>query len=157
MKAFYCLLLFVGLALGQQPGKPPFKIAITIEDSTFVAGNDVWINVSLTNTSDHEVYEGVMYMEGIDLDTTLRFEVRDEHGNLVPKITSAHPELAPGSVRFRTIRVGETITQQQRVSGQYDMRQPRKYTIQVSRGVSDNPKDDIKSNIVTVTETNNKR
>ena len=157
MKAFYGLLLFVSLALGQQTGKPPFKIAITIEDSTIVAGNNVWINVSLTNTSDHDVYEGVMYMEGIDLDTTFRFEVRDEHGKLVPKITSPHPELAPGSVRFRTIRVGETLTQQQRVSGQYDMRQPGKYAIQVFRGVSQNSKDDIKSNIVTVTVTDKKR
>jgi len=33
------------------------------------------------------------------------------------------------------------------------MRKPGKYTIQVSRGVSDNHMDDIKSNIVTVTVT----
>ena len=41
------------------------------------------------------------------------------------------------------------------MSALYDMRKPSMYTIQVSRGVSGNPKDDIKSNIVTVTVTPN--
>ena len=87
-----------------------------------------------------------MYKDGIGLDSTFRFEVRDEHGNLVPKRTYPYEELRTGKVIFRTIRTGETLTQNQTVSAQYDMRKPGKYTIQVSR-------DDIKSNIVTVTVT----
>jgi len=132
-------------------GENPFKIAITAENPTIAAGGDVSIKVSLTNTSNLAVYEGVMYMNGIELDSTFRFEVRDEHGKLVPKRTYPHEELRTGKVIFRTISAGQTLTQEQRVSALYDMRKPGKYTIQVSRGVSDNPKDDIKSNIVTVT------
>ena len=153
MQVFYCLLLFVSLALCQQSNNPPFKIAITTDSPTVVAGSDVWIKVSLTNTSDHDVDEGVMYITEINLDTTFRFEVRDEHGKLVPKRTYPHPELGySGSVIFRTISRGETLTQDQRVSALYDMRKPGKYTIQVWRR---NPEYDIKSNVVTVMVTPN--
>lgn len=154
MTVLYCLLLFVNLTLGQQSSNPAFKIAITAESPTVVADSDVWIKVSLTNISNQEIKEGVGYISGIDLDSTFRFTVRDEHGKLVSKRTYPHQELgSPGSVRFRTISQGETLTQDQRVSALYDMRKPGKYTIQVSRRLSDDPKDDIKSNILTVTVT----
>jgi len=131
-------------------GVKPVALVIAARNSTVVAGADVSIEVSLTNTSNQDVPEGVMYMDGIGLDSTFRFEVRDEHGDLVPKRTYPYEELRTGKVIFRTIRARETITQTQTVSAQYDMRKPGKYTIQVSR-------DDIKSNIVTVTVTPNGR
>ena len=152
MHILYCFCLIVSLALCQQPKNPPYKIAITAENSTVVAGTDVSIKVSLTNTSDHDVREGVMYERG-NLASIFRFEVRDEHGEMVPKRTYPHPELGyPGSVRFITISRGETWTQSQEVSAVYDMRKPGKYTIQVWKR---NPDYDIKSNIVTVTVTPN--
>ncbi|HEY8186313.1 MAG TPA: hypothetical protein VIF64_09605 [Pyrinomonadaceae bacterium] len=155
MTPFYCFFLLVSLAFGQQPSQAPFKIAIAAENRTIVAGAEVSINVSLTNTSNQDINEGVMYKDATGLDSTFRFEVRDEHGKMVPKRTYPHPELATGSVKFRTISAGQTLTQSQPVSALYDMRKPGKYTIQVSRRVSDNPRDDIKSNIVTVTVTPN--
>jgi hypothetical protein len=153
MQIFYCFYLIVSLALCQQANNPPFKIAITAESPTVVAGAEVSIKVSLTNTSGHDVREGVRYILG-GVNTSYQFKVRDEHGRLVPKRTYPHPELGfPGSVNFRTISPGETITEDQEVSALYDMRKPGKYTIQVSRRVSDNPKDDIESNTVTVIVT----
>jgi hypothetical protein len=150
MTALYCFFLIVSFALGQQPNNPPFKIAVAAESPIVGAGSDVSIKVTLTNISDHDVNEGVAYMSGIDLDSTFRFEVRDNHEKLVPKRIYPHPELATGSVRFRTIARGETYTQDQLVSALYDMRKTGKYTIQVWRR---DPKYDIKSNIVTVTVT----
>ncbi len=96
MQAIYCFLLFVNLTLCQQSNNPPFKIAISAGSSTVVAESDVWIKVSLTNTSNQDVKEGVMYKAGIDLETTLHFEVLDEHRKSVPKITSPHEELRGG-------------------------------------------------------------
>jgi hypothetical protein len=152
VNVFYCFCLSVGLALCQQSNKPSFKIAITSAPATVVAGAEVSIEVSLTNTSDHDVYEGVGYERG-NLASIFRFEVRDEHGKLVPKRTSPHPELGHmGSVRFSTTHRGETWTQNQEVSALYDMCKPGKYTIQV--WIRD-PDYDIKSNIVTVTVTPN--
>jgi len=153
MQVFYCFFLVVSFALCQQSNNPPFKIAITAEDSTIVAGAEVSIKVSLTNTSNQDVYEGVMYKDGIGLDSTFRFVVRDEHGKLVPKRTYPYEELRSGKVSFRTIAAGQTLTQLQPVSALYDMRKPGKYTIQVSRGASDHRVS--KSNIVTVTVTLN--
>src|SRR5205823_2446105 len=118
---------------------------------TVVAGADVVIKLSLTNISHQALYEGVMYMDGIYLDTSFRFDVRDESGNLVSKRNYPDEELRTGKVIFRTIYAGETLTQDQRVSARYDMRKPGKYTIQVYRQLSYDPNDVIKSNIVTVT------
>jgi hypothetical protein len=153
MTLLYCFFLIVSFAFGQQPSQPPFKIVITAEKPTIVAGSEVSINVDLTNTTNQDVTEGVMYKDGINLDSTLRFEVRDEHGKLLPKRSFPNEELRTGSVVFRTIRAGQTLTQPQAVSMLYDMQKPGKYTIQAFRRVSKDPKDDIKSNIVTVTIT----
>src|ERR1051326_8705170 len=111
-------------------GVKPVALVIAAPSSTIVAGADVSIEVSLTNTSDQDTPEGVMYMDGIGLDSTFRFEVRDEHGDLVPKRRYQYEELRTGKVIFRTIRAHETITQTQTVSAQYDLRKPGKYTIQ---------------------------
>jgi hypothetical protein len=121
-----------------------------VESSAVTTGDDVTIDVSLTNTSNQVVSEGGMYKSGIELDSTLRFEVRDEHKKPVPLRTYPNEELGAGSVRFRNFKPGETTTQHQRVSALYDMRKPGKYTIQVWRR---NPDYEIKSNIVTVTVT----
>jgi hypothetical protein len=153
MTAFYGLLMVVSLALWQQPNQPPFKIAIAVESSTVPVGSEVTLDVSLTNTSNQDVSEGAMYMDATGLDSTLRFEVRDERGKIIPKRTYPHPELATGSVKFRTIAVGQTLTQRQIVSALYDLRKPGKYAIQGFRRISDNPNDDIKSNVVTITVT----
>ena len=127
-------------------GVKPVALVIAAPDSPTVAGADVSIKVSLTNTSGQDVPEGVMYQDGIGLDSTFRFEVRDEHGNLVPKRIYPYEELRTGKVIFRTIAAGQTLTQIQTVSAQYEMRKPGNYTIQVSR-------EDVKSNIITVTVT----
>jgi len=148
MTAFYCVVLFINLGFWQHTA--PFKIAISTDKTTVVSDMDVVVDVSLTNTSDRDVEEGVMYKQGIELDSTLRFEVRDDHGELVGKRVYPHEELRPGKVTFRTIKAGETLTQSQPVSALYDMRKPGRYTIQVWRR---NPEYDIKSNIVTITVT----
>jgi hypothetical protein len=156
MHVFYCLLLSATVALCQQSNNPPFKIAITAESPTVVAESDVWIKVSLANNSNHDLDDSGSYLTEINLDPNFRFEVRDEHGKLIPKRTYPHPELRTGYPVNRSISPGQTFTQEQRVSALYDMRKPGKYTIQVSRRASENPKDgEIKSNLVTVTVTPN--
>ena len=150
MTAFYCFALFISLGFWQAPNTAPFKIAISTDKTTVASGDDVVVDVNLTNTSNKDVEEGVMFKQGISLDSTLRFEVRDDRGKLVAKRTYPHEELRPGNINFRTIPAGQTLTQPQPVSVLYDMRKPGKYTIQVWRR---NPDYEIKSNIVTVTVT----
>jgi hypothetical protein len=154
MSLIYCFFMAMSLALSQQPKQPPLKIAIISGNSTVVSGTDVWIKVSETNTSNQDLDDSGRWTEGMTLDPHFQYEVRDDHGKMVPIIKQPHPELGSlFSVRFRTIAPGQTLTQEQELTERYDMRKPGKYTIQVSRRISNNPKDDIKSNIVTVTVT----
>jgi len=150
MSIFYCILLVMSLGFWQQPSQAPFKISIETEKSAVVAGEDVLVNVSLTNTSNQNVEETVMYQDGIRLDSTFRFEVRDQHGKLVPKRVYPDEELRSGSFSVHSIPAGRTLTQSQPVSTLYDMRKPGKYTVQVWRP---DPVYEIKSNIVTITVT----
>ena len=148
------MLLFVTLTFCQQSNNPPFEIVITAESPMFVAESEVWIKVSLTNTSYQDLDDSGSHFSGIDWDPNFRFEVRDERGKIGSKKNVPHPELRTGNPVNRSISSGQTFTQEQRVSALYDMRKPGKYTIQVSRRASDNPNDgEIKSNIVTITVT----
>jgi hypothetical protein len=132
----------------------PFSINISGETPVVRAGSDVYINVHLTNTSNHDLDDSGSIDDMIGLDPNLLFAVRDTRGRLVPKRVYKHPELASGSPVNRTVRPGESISEEQRVSGLYDMSRPGQYVIQVSRRVSDNPKDGVlKSNTITVTVT----
>src|ERR1041385_1808428 len=101
MMPFYWFVLFISLGFWQQPNTAPFKIVISTDKWTVVSGADVLVNVSLTNTSNRDVEEGVMYKAGIELDSTLRFEVRDDHGKLVPIRAYKHEDLRPGKVVFQ--------------------------------------------------------
>jgi hypothetical protein len=150
MSIFYCILLVVSFGSWQQPNQAPFKISIATEKTTVVTGADVLVDVSLTNTSNQNVEEGVMYQTGIGVDTSFRFEVRDQHGKLVPKRVDPEEGFRTGSVRFRTLGAGQTLIQPQPVSTIYDMRKPGKYTVQVWRP---DPNYEIKSNRITITVT----
>ena len=152
MSIFYCILLVISFGFQQQESQAPFKISIATEKSTVVAGADVLVNVSMTNTSNQNVEETVMYQDGIGLDSTFRFEVRDEHGKLVPKRVYPNEEYRTGSFRVHTIPAGRTLTQPQPVSALFDMRKPGKYTVQVWRP---DPNYEIKSNTITITVTVN--
>jgi hypothetical protein len=137
-----------------QPVQKPFSISISAETPVIKAGSDVWINVHLTNTSNHDLDDSGSIDNMIGLDPNLLFAVRDTRGKLVPKRVYKHPELAGGSPVNRTVRAGESISKEQRVSRLYDMSRPGQYVIQVSRRVSDKPKDGMmKSNTITVTLT----
>ncbi len=154
MRTFHSLLLSIALTLSQQPNKPPFRIAITAESPSIVAGADVWIKVSITNTSNQDLDDSGGFSDTTRLDPNLQFDVRDESGKLVPKRTYAHPELDTGMPINRSISPGQTLTQEQRVSALYDMRRPGKYVIQVSREIPKRLRGGtIKSNTITVSVT----
>jgi hypothetical protein len=90
------------------------------------------------------------------LDRAYEYDVRDDGGNLVPKAVRSAPEEGNGwSGIPRAIKPGETCEARGgSIDHLYDMTRPGKYTIQVSRRISNDPKDGVvKSNIITVTVT----
>ena len=55
MQVFFCFLLLTSLTLCQQSSNPSFKIAIAAGSPTVIAEGEVWIKVSQTNTSNHDL------------------------------------------------------------------------------------------------------
>ena len=146
-----CLASAIATLAQSHLGGQPFRIVIEAEHAEVKVGSDVWLKVSLTNNSDHDVDMSGGLNLSIGLDPNYIFEVHDDRGNLVPKRAYPHPELAPGMPVNQTVKPQKTLTEEQRVSALFDMRKPGKYLIHVSRRTSDNPKDGlIKSNEVTV-------
>jgi surface-anchored protein len=143
---------FAALASGTAP--QPFKISISTEKSEVKAGTDVWVKVSVTNTSNHVMDMSANINDMIGVNPNYTFDVRNSAGTPAAKRTYKHLELATGSPIFRSLKPGESLTDEQNLSRLDDFSQPGQYQIQVSQRVSDNDKDGvIKSNTITVTVT----
>ena len=132
--------------------KQPFTIVIVAEKDTVAAGADVWIKVTLTNTSNADLDDSGNISGRTGLDPNFQFDVRDEKGDLVAKRRYEHPELDTGNPINRTLKPGESVTQEQRVNTLYDMTRAGKYSIQVSMAVPEAlGKGVVKSNVIAVT------
>lgn len=156
MRILFAVLLSAScttLALKQDHStRKPFTIVISCENPIVKAGAEVWMKVQLTNNSDQELDASGGFSDLTGLDPNFLFDVRDGRGHLVSKRMYQHPELESGHPVNRTVKPGATLEQEQRPSRLYDMSRPGKYVIQVSRRVSDNPRDGaIKSNRIWVT------
>lgn len=137
--------------LSSRASERPFSIVITAAAPTVKAGGDVWIKVKMINTSTHKVDCSVAASNGIDL--RYNFDVRDESGSPTPKKLSRHPELeGAGSLRTCTLQPGQSTTADDNlISRLFDISRPGRYTVQVSRAASDDPKDGVvKSNEITI-------
>jgi hypothetical protein len=135
-----------------KPPKAPFSISISAEKQAVEQGSLVSIKIRLTNTSNHEMNASGSYFDGAD--ASYRQEVWDGAGNLAErdqtgqqqKVASLH-----GHIKLRTLKPGESAESVSGISPQYDLSRPGQYVIQLSRPISDNPKDGVvKSNKIVV-------
>jgi hypothetical protein len=157
VKTIFVLLLIASCIMpdvGQgQATSRPFTIAISAEDSVVKAGSDVYLTIRMTNTSKHDLDCSVSDNSMLGMDVKYQYDVRDNTSNLVREKVFKHPELATGHFRLCTIKPGETATSGGNlITKRFDLSRPGEYIVQVSRAVSDNPKDGIvKSNAITIT------
>jgi len=145
----------LGPAQGHPP-KEPFMIQIIAAGQTVKVGTGVDIEILLKNTSAEPLSCSANISDLTGQDPYFRFDVRDDHGHLVPKRVYPHPELAEGHpIMDCTVRPGETRTEGQDVARIYDMTRPGEYVIQVFRAISStNEKAGlVGSNKITVTVT----
>lgn len=149
-----------------QEAKPPFIVLISAEapaasigpDSyTVKAGSDVFIKVRLTNISKRNIWIGDDSDSRTGVDFFHHYEVRDSSGNSAPKRTITHPEIGSTGHGWpaRVLKPEKSLdVASDRITGLYDLTQPGKYTIEVARDVSGDPKDgEVKSNMITLTVT----
>jgi hypothetical protein len=132
-------------------GQSPFSLTITPLKSTVAVGDDVWVRVTITNTSSREIDCTAHFVNGTD--RTYQYDVRD------PRLASKRkpnmrPEEMPGSIQMCTLEPGKSVTHDTRISWLNDFSQPGNYTIQLSRNLSaDDTGGSVKSNKVEVVVT----
>ena len=155
------ILGVTGIACSQT-SQQPFTITISAEKSEVKSGEDVGIDIVMTNTSNHDVDCTGNAINA--LDRNYRYEVIDQQGP-VPKIRRKHPEIGEDRSPWPcTIKPGETAhAAGGLISILYDFHRVGTYTIQVSRpiwgdnqrpgtaGKVENNEPEVKSNVITIT------
>lgn len=163
MKFLFGLMMLgvTGIACSQT-SQQPFTITISAEKPEVKSGDPVYIDVVMTNISDHDVDCTIYSINA--LDRNYRYDVIGEQGTM-PKIRRKYPEIGETSNTWPCIlKPGETSHPTGGlISILYDFHRPGKYTIQASRPVwgddqrpgtvmtVQNNKPEIQSNIITIT------
>lgn len=163
MLGAFCMTLAPASA---QTANPPFIVMISAEapaaniapDSyTVKAGSEVFIKVRLTNTSLQDLSIGVDSDSRTEVNFYHHYEVRDGSGNSAKKRAITHPEIGSTGHGWpdRIVKPGETLEiDSDRISRLYDLTQPGKYTIQLTRAVSGVPSNgEVSSKIIALAVT----
>jgi hypothetical protein len=112
---------------------------------------------ALTNTSKRNLSLADDPDPRTGVDFYHRYEVRDNSGNSAQKRSINHPEIGSTGHGWPSRVLKPTASldvASDGISGLYDSTQPGRYTIQVARDVSGDPKDgEVRSNMITVTVT----
>lgn len=159
---FGLIMLGVAGIAYSQTSQQPFTITISTAKPEVISGDSVYLDVVMTNISDHDV-DCTIYASNA-LDRNYRYEVFDEQGP-VPKIRRKYPEIGETGSSFPCmIKPGENSRPSGgMISILYDFHRPGKYTIQVSRPVwgddqrpgtamtVHNNQPEVKSNTITIT------
>ncbi|MGA3045035.1 MAG: hypothetical protein ABSD67_00305 [Terracidiphilus sp.] len=150
------MLAIAGPAHAKTPTKP-FTITLKAETPEIKVGAKVIIDVTMTNTSDHEVDCAMYYHESID--QSYGYQVLNEDGTPATKIDNKRAFDSYACV----LEPGESHKSGGLISQIFDFSRPGKYTIQARRLVEGNdqrpntleqhkdPWIEIKSNTVTIT------
>ena len=155
MKHFRALLIIGGIVAAScagfgQTGKGLYTLTLSTDQPTVIAGSQVIIKITQTNTSDHAI--GCASADSNGFQIAFRHEVLDEDGKSV-KIPGEHHEFRDFSWRGPcNLAPGESTSRDSRITALYDLRKPGKYTVQVSSQASADEKDgEVKSNTITIT------
>ena len=144
----------ISLGAYAQAAQPPFMLTISADPPVVKAGRNVVVAVTMTNTSKHKIECAHPYNRKLDMDILDNYDIRDGRGNLVVENTTT-PGFAGSFPPARVLKPGES----QHIGDDvlnilYNLSRPGVYTIQMSRAISNNPKDGaVKSNTITVTVT----
>jgi len=152
------LLLIVLAAFGGHVGRQnelttqQYSLVVWAEKPSVKAGSDVWIKVQFTNFSDNEADASGNFSNQTGLDPYYKFDVMDEGGAPVAKRKYDVP--AEGSPVNRTIKAGETLTEEQNIGRLFDLSRPGKYSVRVLRHAPDAASPEVvKSNTIVIRVT----
>src|SRR5271169_862762 len=152
-------LFMAALPVAARAGNPPLTAVISVENPgsqtgqnryAVKMGSDVFIMVHLTNISNRNLSLGYDKDSRTNVDFSHQYEVRDSNGNPAQKRKISHPEIGSSGHGWpaRILKPGEStdITGDD-ISQVFDLSALSKYTVRLSRAVSEDVKDGVvKSN-----------
>jgi hypothetical protein len=154
--------LTVASTVCAQKTAPPFSLSLRSRESVMRAGSQVRVEIAQTNASDRE-----LPVVGSNLpdraESHYFIDVRDAKGRSVPDTEYAHTvpnKNAKPATEFGfsevvySLKPGESLTEVVVITKLYDLGQPGRYTVQVSREI---PRElgggTVKSNVITIKVT----
>ena len=132
--------------LAQTMKSPPFKLKISAKQQV-KSGRDIFVNIAQINISDGPVDCSSHVEDGANI--TFLYDIHDAAGHPIAPRDMSLPY--PGSFQGCTLPSGQTAQSDYLLTSMYpELERPGKYTIQVSRRISGDMKDTVKSNVVTI-------
>jgi hypothetical protein len=131
-----------------KPSVPPFSITIAAVDSEAKAGSEVFIKITVKNTSQEEAPgRGGFYAEG--LNTAFHYDCRNSAAKFVNKEINT---VFGSAGDAPALKPGESYEQTAPISRACDLSHPGQYEIQVSRNIPNDPQHRVvKSNTIKIT------
>jgi hypothetical protein len=140
--------------------RAPFSLTVSVPHSSVKVGDEITVEITIQNISDHDIYHVRTVMGGdVVTQSSIKTSVRDSEGNPVAETPfgrrahdtepRTHPE--GGSVfSDRTLlKPGDKTHEGRELSKEYDLSKPGKYTVQASQ-VDWKSGETVVSNVVTV-------
>jgi hypothetical protein len=130
--------------------KQPLELAIKA-DPVVPRGSPVEMTIRITNTSTSEMHASAMHLHG-GFAISYTYDIRDQSGNKLGHQPFGDEELSASGPIF-TLQPGQSRSELTIISAYYDLG-PGKYTIQISKPVSNAPGAEVvKSNKIIVIVT----
>jgi hypothetical protein len=153
MSSHEAISMFLLLAVtgAYQQTSPSFSLALSAQNASVKRGQPIYIKISMTNVSHHNVDCTKLPSNG--LDRAFQYDIRDANRIETPKLVKPHPEIGDTfNVWPCILRPGETSEAAGGVISQvYDMRSSGIYSIQVSRSDPEDNGKSVLSNKLAIT------
>jgi hypothetical protein len=162
MKIFYALFSFALAAIppSVQTGQVPFSIAISTQSDLMKAGSEILVEITLTNTSNHEIRVGKAPGNLPQAESEYSIEVRDSKGRVAPD-TDYGRKVRQKKIWFYrsrdsvTLQPGESLKDGALITKLYDLSHVDRYTVQISRLIPEQwGRGTAKSNYINITVIN---
>lgn len=139
-------------------GQQPFSITLATKHEVVKVGEDILLEITLTNTSQSEIRLAEAPGDPPPAEFQYLIEVHDDKGEPAPdseygRRLKANPN-PRGSRVTRALAPGESLKDETTLTRVFNLSRPDKYIVQASRKIPDYlGKGVVKSNTITITVT----
>ncbi|HEX7730552.1 MAG TPA: hypothetical protein VF392_16100 [Terracidiphilus sp.] len=141
-----CLVVGLWEVAYGQSASPSYSLTIQEQEKPAVAGSEVYITVTQTNTSKADV--GCDSMSRGSTDLALRYYIKREDGTPLTQRANAYGYMT--DISQCQLSPGESITRRYLLSWLFDLSVPGKYSVQVARHGEPYTEPQIMSNVITL-------